>query len=155
MFFKYPRTEVFVQGCKEQKLNGCIAFVTATQNIYVLFLTSAASHLFRSSSKVQSIRSPNFYATHRNLDVSKILKSKTHPPTQLFLASTVTHTLTFPRKANSTRSTATRSLEAMHNGTIGQRTSSGPHHLHIRIDHGNSFSQGHLATQLCMVVICF
>lgn len=46
---------------------------------------------------------------------------------------------------NSTRTVATCSFE-----TTGQRTSYGPHHLHIHIDHGNASSLGHLATQLCV-----
>lgn len=42
-FFKYPWTQVFVQEHKGQKINGCIALVTAMQNIYDQFLKTAES----------------------------------------------------------------------------------------------------------------
>jgi len=150
-FFKYSRTEVFVLERKELKLNSCTAFFTATQNLYVQFFTTAVSHNLHSSSKVQSICRPNFYTTRRNLHIRKqILKSKTTPShTQLFLASTARNILTFPRKVNSQGAWPLVPLRPCTTKLLDKEQVLGPITC-THTDHENSFSLGHLATQLCV-----
>lgn len=63
-FFNYPWKEVFVQEHKGQKINGCIALVTAMPDI-VQFLKTAVSH---NLTLPKSIFSPNLCTTHKNLD---------------------------------------------------------------------------------------